>query len=175
MKATPTPAGAREPDNGGDKSRADSRQVEELSTLVKEQAQRVIGKIPLLGAVSWLLMQQSATRHTLLSELEWRVMPALVLDQAKLYMRDGAPIAYVSWASLSDAVAQRYMAPPHQLMAADWQSGQQIWIVDLCVPFGGGQEVMKDLQATVFSGQEVHQLHMDAGGRIEPMIWPAGV
>lgn len=120
-------------------------------------------------------MQQSATRHTLLSELEWRVMPALVLDQVKLYMRDSAPIAYVSWARLSDAVAQRYMAPPHQLMAADWQSGPHIWIVDLCAPFGGAQEVMKDLLATVFAGQEIHQLHMDSGGRIEPMIWPNGV
>lgn len=120
-------------------------------------------------------MQQSATRHTLLSELEWRVMPALVLDQAKLYMRDGAPIAYVSWARLSDAVAQRYVAPPHQLMAADWQSGQQNWIVDLCAPFGGGPEVMKDLQATVFAGQDVHQLHMGADGGIKPMIWPTGV
>lgn len=169
------PSATNEADNERDKSLADRQQTEELAALVKAQAQRVIGKIPLLGAVSWLLMQQSATRHTLLSELEWRVMPALVLDQAKLYMRDGAPIAYVSWASLSDAVAQRYVAPPHQLMAADWQSGQQIWIVDLCVPFGGGQEVMKDLQATVFAGQEVHQLHMDADGRIKPMIWPAGV
>lgn len=35
-------------------------------------------------------------------------MAALVLDQAKLYMRDGAPVAYVSWAKLSEEVAQRY-------------------------------------------------------------------
>lgn len=148
--------------------------MQELAAEVKTQAQRVVAKIPLLGAVSWLLMQQSATRHTLLSELEWRVMPALVLDQAKLYMRDNFPIAYVSWAKLSEDVAQRYIAPPHQLMASDWQSGEHIWIVDVCAPFGGAQEVMKDLRATIFAGHEVHQLLMGADGQIQPMTWPAG-
>lgn len=148
--------------------------MQELAAEVKIQAQRVIAKIPLLGAVSWLMMQQSATRHTLLSELEWRVMPALVLDQAKLYMRENFPIAYVSWAKLSDEVAQRYRASPHQLTAADWQSGEHIWIVDLCAPFGGAQEVMKDLRTNVFPGKESHQLLMGADGRIQPMTWPAG-
>lgn len=163
---------AGEAAGSGDQTASDRRQ-EELAELVKAQAQRVIGKIPLLGAVGWLLMQQAATRHTLLSELEWRVMPALVLDQAKLYMRDGAPIAYVSWAKLSDAVAQRYLAPPHHLMAADWQSGDQIWLVDLCAPFGSAQAVLEDLRTTVFAGQKVHQLDMGGEGRVTSKVWPA--
>ncbi|MEO8122370.1 MAG: toxin-activating lysine-acyltransferase, partial [Rhodoferax sp.] len=107
-------------------------EMTEFANLLKKQAQRVVGKLPLLGAVSWLMMQQTATRHTLLSELEWRVMPALVLEQAKLYMREDTPVAYVSWAKLSETVASRYAEAPHQLAPTDWQSGEQIWIVDLC-------------------------------------------
>lgn len=148
-------------------------EMTDFAALLKKQAQRVVGKLPLLGAVSWLMMQQTATRHTLLSELEWRVMPALVLDQAKLYMRDDSPIAYVSWATLSEPVAQRYGAAPHQLTASDWQSGDQVWIVDLFVPFGGAQEVMKDLRTTVFAGRPVRQLQLGADGRLQPMTWPA--
>ncbi|MDR7308266.1 toxin-activating lysine-acyltransferase [Rhodoferax saidenbachensis] len=150
-----------------------SSELADFAALLKKQAQRVVGKLPLLGAVGWLMMQQTATRHTLLSELEWRVMPALVLDQAKLYMRDDSPIAYVSWATLSEPVAQRYSAAPHQLTASDWQSGEQVWIVDLFVPFGGAQEVMNDLRTTVFAGRPVHQLHMGADGRLKSMTWPA--
>lgn len=146
---------------------------QDLATFAKEQAQRVMGKIPLLGAVSWLMMQQSATRHTLLSELEWRVMPALVLDQAKIFMRDNAPIAYVSWAKLSDVVAKRYQAAPHHLSASDWSSGDQIWIVDLCAPFGGMQEVMKDLRENVFPLQPIHQFTLGSSGEIQTMTWPA--
>ncbi len=149
------------------------QESQDLATYAKEQAQRVMSKIPLLGAVSWLMMQQSATRHTLLSELEWRVMPALVLDQAKLFMRDNAPVAYVSWARLSEDVAKRYQQAPHQLSASDWKSGEQVWIVDICTPFGGMQEVMKDLRESVFSGQEIHQFTLGSDGQVKPMTWPA--
>ncbi len=85
-------------------------------------------------------------------------MPPLVLDQAKLYLRDNAPIAYVSWAKLSDTVAKRYRAAPHQLAATDWQSGDQVWIVDLLAPFGGAAEVLQDLRDTVLKGQTIHRL-----------------
>ncbi|WP_310611701.1 toxin-activating lysine-acyltransferase [Limnohabitans sp.] len=149
------------------------QESQDLAAYAKEQAQRVMSKIPLLGAVSWLMMQQSATRHTLLSELEWRVMPALVLDQAKLFMRDNAPVAYVSWARLSDDVAERYQQAPHHLTASDWKSGEQIWIVDLCAPFGGIQEVMKDLRESVFPGQEIHQFTLGGDGQVKAMTWPA--
>lgn len=128
---------------------------------LKSHAQRVMAKLPLLGAVSWLLMQQASSRHVLLSELEWRVMPALVLEQAKLYMRDGAPLAYVSWARLSPEVAERYQRTPHHLAPTDWQSGDQVWLVDLCAPFGGGQEIVRELQDQVFAGQTVHRLRVD--------------
>jgi cytolysin-activating lysine-acyltransferase len=149
------------------------QQSQDLASYAKEQALRVMGKIPLLGAVSWLMMQQNATRHTLLSELEWRVMPALVLDQAKLFMRENAPIAYVSWAQLSADVAKRYQQTPHHLSASDWRSGEQIWIVDLCAPFGGMQEVIKDLRENVFPGRQIHQFTLGADGQIKTMTWPA--
>ena len=143
-----------------------------LAQFAKEQTQRVMDKIPLLGAVSWLMLQQTATRHTLLSELEWRVMPALVLDQAKLFMRENAPIAYVSWACLSEEAAMRYQKAPHHLSAADWKSGDQIWIVDLCAPFGGMPEVMKNLRESIFAGQSIHQLSLGREGQIQPITWP---
>ena len=84
-------------------------QLPELVELAMEQARRVSQKIPVLGPVTWLMMQQGATRHSLISDLEWRVMPPLVLDQAKLYMREQMPLAFVSWARLSpERGAQRY-------------------------------------------------------------------
>lgn len=133
----------------------------EAVAALKSHAQRVMTKLPLLGAVSWLLMQQASTRHVLLSELEWRVMPALVLEQAKLYLRDGAPLAYVSWARLSPEVADRYQRAPHHLAPADWRSGEQIWLVDLCAPFGGALEIVRELQDQTFAGQTVHRLRVD--------------
>lgn len=145
----------------------------QLAQLAKEQAKLVMEKIPLLGVVSWLMMQQGATRHTLLSELEWRVLPALVQSQTKLYMRDNAPIAYVSWAKLSQAAVARYKTSPHHLSISDWNSGDQIWIIDLFTPFGGAQEVMKDVREVLFKGVPVHQLIPSVSGAAKTMTWPA--
>ncbi len=143
-----------------------------LAVLAKRQAQKVISKIPLLGPVTWLMMQQPASRHTLVSELEWRVLPALMLDQAKLYLKDEAPIAFVSWARLSDAVAQRYKTAPHQLTMTDWNSGDQVWLIDVLTPFGGAQDVLKDLREKVFAGQVVNQL-VPIPEASKVIAWPA--
>ena len=149
------------------------QQREELADFAKVQAQKVMSKIPLLGAVSWLMMQQSGTRHTLLSELEWRVMPALVLDQAKLFMREEAPIAYVSWARLSDEAAARYQQVPHHLASGDWKSGTHNWLIDLCTPFGGANDIITELRKTVFKGQPLHQFSLGANGQLSTITWPA--
>lgn len=151
----------------------DANDMSDLVEHAKEQAKRVMNKIPLLGPVTWLMMQQGGTRHTLLSELEWRVLPPLVLDQAKLYLRDSAPIAYVSWAKLSNAAALRYKTAPHHLTSNDWQSGDEVWIIDLFAPFGQAQEVMKDLREVVFKGLPLHQLIPVAQGEAKTMTWPA--
>jgi cytolysin-activating lysine-acyltransferase len=141
--------------------------------MARQQARKVLGKIPLLGPVTWLMLQQAAHRHTLLSELEWRVMPALVLDQAKLYLKDEAPVAFVSWAKLSEEVAQRYQAAPHQLTLADWTSGDQLWLVDVFTPFGGAQEVLKNVREKIFAGQAVRQLMPAAPAQAKVIVWPA--
>ena len=144
-----------------------------LAELAKKQAHKLLGKIPLLGPVTWLMMQQSHSRHTLLSELEWRVLPALMLDQAKLYMRDDAPVAFASWARFSEAAAQRYRNSPHQLMVGDWASGDQIWLIDVFTPFGGAQDVLKDLRENVLGGQIVHQLVPAPNAVAKVVAWPA--
>lgn len=158
----PAPVDAKAPDN--------------LAALVSQaqgQVQRTLTKIPMFGAVTWLLTQQPSGRQTLLGELEWRVMPPLILEQSKVYLRQGAPAAFVSWARLSDAVAERYRSAPHQLTVSDWNSGPQVWLIDMIAPFGGAQEILKDMREKVFAGQTIHQLVSVAAGKSEVIRWPA--
>ncbi|WP_411884559.1 toxin-activating lysine-acyltransferase [Polaromonas sp. YR568] len=163
------PADAGLPGNGP----LPPEELAELAALAKEQARKVLGKVPMLGAVTWLMLQQAANRHTLLSELEWRVMPALVLNQAKLYLKEEAPMAFVSWAKLGEEVAQRYQATPHQFTLADWASGDQIWLIDVFTPYGGAQEVLQNLREKVFAGQVVRQLMPMGPEKAKVMVWPA--
>jgi cytolysin-activating lysine-acyltransferase len=132
--------------------------IEQLAKFAAEQAQRVIKKIPLLGPVSWLLMNNASTRHAFFADLEWRVMPPLVLEQAKLYMRSEMPTAFVTWACLSDAVIERYSKPPFHLAPGDWKSGERVFLIDLIAPYGGVKDVVDDLKKTALAGKTIHQL-----------------
>ena len=58
-------------------------------------------------------------------------------------------------------------------MAADWRSGDQVWIIALVTPFGGATEVMKELRENVFAGREVRQLMPEAHGQGKTLTWPA--
>lgn len=149
--------------------------INQLAALAKLKTNEVLTKIPLLGPIAWLMIQQPATRHTLLSELEWRIMPALALNQVKLYMRDNTPIAFASWAKLSDSVAKRYMSQPHQLSPSDWNSGEQVWLVDLFTPYGGAQETLTDLRTQVHPNVAIHQLVPNEQGHAKMISWPADV
>lgn len=148
--------------------------LDTLADLARSQAARVMKKVPLLGTVSWLMLAAPGTRHALLSDLEWRVMPPLMLNQAKVYLRDETPVAFVSWARLSPEVAQRFRRMPHRLTPADWRSGDEVWVVDLLAPFGGAKEVIKDLRESVLPGQVVRQLALAGDFEAEVFTWPAG-
>jgi cytolysin-activating lysine-acyltransferase len=150
----------------------DTTDLNKIAQLAKDQAQRVIKKLPVLGPVAWLMMAGPTTRHTLISELEWRVMPPLALDQAKLYLQNETPVAFASWAKLSEVAAQRYRQAPHHLTPADWNSGSQIWLIDVFTPFGGAQELLKDLREVVFKGQTIHQLVPNSSGQAQVHTWP---
>lgn len=148
-------------------------QMSELAEIAMEQARRVSQKIPVLGPVTWLMMQQGATRHSLISDLEWRVMPPLVLDQAKLYMREQMPLAFVSWAKLSAEAAHRYRQAPHRLTPADWQGGDQVWLIDLVAPYGGVQDILTDIRRNILAGQVIHQLAPMPQGEAKIIKWDA--
>lgn len=147
-------------------------ELAQVAQAARENARHALSLLPVLGHVTWLMLQQSMTRNTLVGDLEWRVLPPLLLKQAKLHMRDEAPLAFVSWALLSDEAALRLRAAPHRLAAADWKSGDQVWLVDLFTPFGGAQDVLKDLRQQ-FAGRPVYQLAPADTALADVLTWPA--
>lgn len=166
---TPTPASTPVSNPASD---AVPPELAAMAQAARDGARQALSLLPVLGHVTWLMLQQGATRNTLLGDLEWRVMPPLLLKQARVHMQGDAPLAYVSWALLSEEAAARYRAAPHRLAAADWKSGDQVWLVDLFTPFGGAQDLLKQLRQQ-FAGRSVHQLAPGDGKLAEAITWPA--
>lgn len=146
--------------------------VHALAELARTQAQNTLQKIPMLGAVTWLMLQQSASRASLLADLEWRVLPPLMLGQARIFMRGDAPVGYASWALLSEEAACRWRQPPHRLALSDWNSGEQAWLIDVFTPYGGAREMLEELRSTHLAGRELRQLVPLPERSPEELHWP---
>ncbi len=70
----------------------------------------------------------------------------------------------VLWATVSDEVADRLAGGVSKLRPQDWQSGDKIWVVEVIAPFGGADEMVKDLKAKVFPDRDVRFLAAAPGG-----------
>lgn len=47
----------------------------------------------------------------------------------------------------------------------DWKSGDRQWVVEVIAPFGGAQEMVKELKEKVFPGREIRALAVGPKGR----------
>jgi cytolysin-activating lysine-acyltransferase len=65
------------------------------------------------------------------------------------------PIGVAFWATASEEVEQRLAAGTSRLRPQDWKSGNRLWVVEVIAPFGGAEEMVKDLKAKVFPQREL--------------------
>lgn len=90
-----------------------------------------------------LYMRSRKHKRLLLSDLEWRLLPALSLKQFRLFTKGDRPVGFVTWALVSDEVAERLKTDKTPLKPSDWNSGEKALIIDLVAPFGGEEEIRK--------------------------------
>jgi cytolysin-activating lysine-acyltransferase len=120
-----------------------------------------------LGQVVWLMMQMPAYRHVFLADLEWMVMPPVLLNQFRLFRVENRIVAFAAWAYLSEAVEKRLQEPNPRLAPVDWKSGDRLWLIHLFAPFGHTEATLVDLEKTTFAGKafKMHRTQPD-GTRI---------
>lgn len=143
------------------------------ATVVDETAHSVKVNTPkqpinpgeVLGQVSWLMMHSPGHKHMFLTDLEWLVMPALLLKQFRVFRKDGGPIAFASWAFLDEGASARMAKGDVKLSPAEWKSGDQAWLIDLVAPFGGHEEVLNSLKEQVFADQSLKSLQASPDGK----------
>ena len=124
-----------------------------------------------LGEIVSLLVQSPAHRHLFLADLEWLVVPPVMLRQFALFRQGPRPIAYASWA-LERRRERRLMAGQPRLAPAEWRSGDRVWLMDMVAPFGGGEKLFDELRNRVLAGREVKAIRSGPGGR-KVESWPA--
>ena len=119
----------------------------------------------LLGAAVWLMLSSSAHKHLFVTDFEWLVVPPILAKQFRLFRRNNVPVGFISWALLDDEVEARIINGSVKLAPNEWTRGNKFWIIDVIAPFGGGDDMLKDLKENVFKDQVVKYIQADDDGR----------
>ena len=109
----------------------------------------------IFGQVTWLMTQSKGHRNFFISDLEWMAMPPLLLRQFRIFPGKDQPLGVALWARLSDEVVARMESGGNRLAPGEWNSGDNLWLVELIAPFGHQDKMLEDLQNTVFAGKTV--------------------
>jgi cytolysin-activating lysine-acyltransferase len=94
-----------------------------------------------LGEITWLMTQSPRHKAIPLGDLEWLVMPAILLRQFRIFYKGEQPVGVALWALADELVAQRIDAGDRRLAAVEWKSGPNLRMVELVAPFGGEAEM----------------------------------
>ena len=88
-----------------------------------------------LGQAVWLMTMSDDHKERPIKVLESEVLPAILLQQFKLYSKGNQPVAFLTWASVTDEIKKRFDAGDKSLEVQEWRSGKNVIVVDCVSPF----------------------------------------
>jgi cytolysin-activating lysine-acyltransferase len=99
-----------------------------------------------LGEITWLMTQSPRHKAVPLGDLEWLLMPAILLRQFRIFYHGEQPVGVALWALADELVARRIDAGDKRLAAVEWKSGTNMRVIDIVAPFGGEAEMQGQLK-----------------------------
>lgn len=160
-----------EPKNGNGHHGSNENSAGPESIFTKPAPEGAAKKVSeVLGEITWLMSQSSLHKQFFISDLEWFVMTPVLLQQFRLFYDKDKPIGVVFWATVNEEVEQRLKVGTSRLRPQDWKSGNSLWVVEVIAPFGGAEEMVKDLKAKVFAERELRFLAIGPQGQREARV-----
>src|SRR3954469_2816315 len=114
-----------------------------LAGAAVEPAPKTVSQV--LGEITWLMTQSPRHKSIPLGDLEWLVMPAILLQQFRMFYKGEQPVGVAVWALVDDLVAKRIDAGDRRLTAVEWKSGANMRILDVVAPFGAEAEMREQV------------------------------
>lgn len=122
-----------------------------------------------------VLMRDGAFRNMRIGDLEWLVLPPMLVGQYALARaRAGekgpvVPVAVALWARVSASVDKRLsesLDQPIAMRPNEWSSGDTIWMIALAGDQRSLPRFLKELQASEFKGKPVKMRVRDGKGKV---------
>ena len=134
----------------------------------------------MLGEIVWIMTQSPGHKHFSLGDLEWMVMPALLLEQYRIFRNGDQPLGVALWAYLSPEAEEKLKSGSGRLRPDEWAVGMKLdpedgvssakggalWLVDLICPFHTPEnkmadQMLADLITGPFKGKKFKFHHTD--------------
>ncbi len=98
------------------------------------------------GKLSWLASFCPLHQRYSPALLRSFFLPAVTHDCVRFFANDkGVTAAALIWARLSDEVSNRMIFDNRPPALKDWNSGENLWFLDLIAPFGHGAQIARHL------------------------------
>lgn len=107
----------------------------------------------MLGEICWLMTQSPVHKQMFLSDLEWFIMPAILLEQFRIFNGPQHPVGVALWARVSDETQARLIDGAFKLRPDEWKNGNNSWLIELIAPWGGQDEILQDFGTHIFPNE----------------------
>ncbi|NKI69936.1 toxin-activating lysine-acyltransferase [Collimonas pratensis] len=140
-----------------------------------EQARVGLSKLPIMGPALWLYGRDPVRKFSFIADMDWLLLPPVILDQCRLFTKNGIPTGFFTWAFVSDVIDARLRSGVARLAPHEWKSGSHLWLIDMVSPFGTADEMVSELLQGVLAGHRAHALLPNPvqGGGLTIHAWPA--
>ena len=129
----------------------------------------------LLGEVVSLMLASNLHRDYLVNDIGSVFLPPIDWNQFRIYHQGERPIAFVSWAWLSEEVEHAYLHSDRNLTPNDWNSGSNGWIIDFIAPFGHATKIVSDLRTLIFPNVRGKAMRVKENGHVKGLIKLHGI
>lgn len=131
----------------------------------------VFDKVAVMGDALWLMQHSAAHKHLFITDIDWMLVPPVALEQYRLWKRDNLPVAFATWGYLSPDAESRLLTGVRNVTESDWNSGEQLWLMDLIAPFGGQEEAALELKEKIFQDRSVKTISPGPDGSVAVVEW----
>lgn len=116
-------------DEDGQSASATMRDATAINAAIQQQAEANKAAEPkktvsqVLGEIAWLMSQSPEHKHYSLADLEWLIMPPVMLEQFRIYYHNNMPVACALWAYVTPETEEKLKSGVKRLRPEEWCGG----------------------------------------------------
>ncbi len=117
-----------------------------------------------IGSVLLIATKSPTHKYLFSQDYEWMIIPPITAKQYSLFRnKRNEPIAFVSFASVSEEVEKRLLDGSLKLNPKEWVSGNKLYIIDIISHFIPVPDILKELSEGQFKDKDIKILKPNKG------------